>query len=508
MSVWEEHVTAALLGTQRKAAPKLEEVPLAEEDAAARLLDQAGLLAVQRRAGRRPGKAEAVAPAPAETLPVVPSAAGRRLERLLGGDRARLLPEWLGEAAAHGYRVPARSLPDLLDKGRGDRSIRPFIARTAGQRGAWLALQNPDWAYLLTESEASVEAVADWEGGTRAQRVAYLTALRLNDPAAAREKLLERWSGEAAPDRAAFLATFEHGLSEADEEFLERSLDDRGKDVRQHAADLLARLPRSAYARRMAERAHRLLRLEKRTVRARRRHCLVVDLPGEHDDAMARDGIPFHPPGSFSPSAARIGVRAAWLREILARTPLDSWTGAFGLTPGEVVALPVAGDLARDVHLGWSRAALRQGAAGWARSLVGHGAVVEEAEALADLLEVLPEDERDAAAAGLIRAAEDHAHLLRLLARLPSPWTGPMAEAVLSMLESVMKDPDSTRFVAQLCRLADERLTSEAAPRLQALAERHGKWPLVELAETLRFRRDMLQELAPPPGPPAAPQTT
>ncbi|MEO3784854.1 DUF5691 domain-containing protein [Actinocorallia sp. B10E7] len=498
MSVWEEHVTAALLGTQRKEAPKLEEVPLAEEDAAARLLDQAGLLAVRRRAGRRPGKAEAVAPAPSETLPVVPSAAGRRLELLLGGDRARLLPEWLAAAAAHGYRVPARSLPDLLDKGRGDRSIRPSIARTAGRRGVWLALQNPDWAYLLTESEASVEAVADWESGTRAQRVAYLTALRLDDPAAAREKLLASWSREAAPDRAAFLATFEHGLSEADEEFLERSLDDRGKDVRQHAADLLARLPRSAYALRMAERAHRLLRPERRA-RARERYRLVVELPEEHDDAMARDGIPFHPPGSFSPSAARIGVRAAWLREILARTPLDSWTEAFGLTHGEVVALPVADGFAHDVHLGWARAALRQGAAGWARCLLDAGAVAQEAEAPAELLELLPEDERDAAAAELIRAAADHAHLLRLLSRLPSPWTGPMAEAVLSVLESSLEDPESTRFVARLCRLADERLTPEAAPGLGALADRHGKWPLLELAETLGFRRDMLQELAPLP---------
>ncbi|GAA0942206.1 DUF5691 domain-containing protein [Actinocorallia libanotica] len=499
MSVWEEHVTAALLGTQRKAAPELAEVPLAEEDAAARLLDQAEQLAVLRRAGRRPGKVEAGlvgAPAPAETLPVVPPAAGRRLERLLGGDRPRLLPEWLGEAAARGYRVPARSLPDLLDKGRGDRAVRPLIARTAGQRGAWLALQNADWAYLLTESAASVEAVADWAGGTRAQRVAYLTALRLSDPDAAREKLLESWTRETAPDRAAFLATFEHGLSGADEEFLERALDDRGKDVRQHAADLLARLPRSAYARRMAERAQGLLRLEKRTVRARRRTRIVVALPEEHDDAMARDGIPFHPPGSFSPSAARTGARTAWLREILARTPLDSWTEASGLTSGELVALPVADDLAHDVHLGWARAALRQGAADWARSLLGEGALVEEAEAPAGLLELLPEDEQDAAAAELVRAAEDQAHLLRLLSRLPPPWTGPLAEAVLALLESVLPDADATRFVSQLCRLADERLTPEAAPRLQALADRYGKWPLVELAETLRFRHDMLQELA------------
>ncbi|WP_344834503.1 DUF5691 domain-containing protein [Actinocorallia longicatena] len=498
MSVWAEHVTVALLGTRRRGVPDLQEALLPEADAAARLLDHAGLLAVQRRAGMKPGAAEAVAPAPAEEAPAVPGPAALRLEMILGGERGRMLPEWLGAAARGGYRVPARNLPELLDKGRSDRAIRPYIARAAGRRGAWLALQNPDWAYLLTESGASAEGVADWESGTRGQRVAALTALRRADPGAARARLLETWTTEAAPDRAAFLATFEHSLSAEDEEFLERCLDDRGKDVRQNAADLLARLPGSEYARRMAGRARGLLSLGRRTVRSRSEPWITVVLPADHDDAMARDGIPFHPAGSFAPSAGRVGARAAWLREILARAPLATWTETFGLPPGGIVALPVTGDLARDLHLGWARAALLQRDVAWARALLSGGIVVEETDLLGDLLRILPADERESVAADLIRWNDRQPDLLGVLSRIPGPWEGRLADAVLSALAAVLEGPGASRHLAQLCRLADERLTPAAAPRLTELAARHDTWPLSELAATLRFRHEMLLELAAP----------
>ncbi|MCD0448676.1 DUF5691 domain-containing protein [Actinocorallia sp. API 0066] len=465
---------------------------LGERDPAARLLDQAGLLAVRRRAGMRPGTAEAVAPAPSEEVPVVPEAARGRLGLLLAGDRARLLPEWLEAVAVRGFRVPARYLPELLDRGRADRALRPLVARAAGRRAAWLALQNPDWAYLLTESEAAAEPVADWERGSRGQRVAALTVARRTDPDAARALLLRTWTGESALDRAAFLATFTHGLSDADEEFLERALDDRGKDVRRCAADLLASLPGSAYARRMADRAHALIRLEGTPAR---RH-LSVTLPAEHDDTMARDGIPFHPAGSFDPSAARTGVRAAWLREILSRTPLGTWAEHLGLDPEAAVALPVADDFARDVHLGWCRAALRQGEARWARALLREGFIVDEADSPTALLALLPEPERSVEAAALLAAAEDPPHRLRLLGHLPGPWEGPLADAVLAPLAGAAGD--DARHVSQLCRLADERLTPASAERVRDLAAAHPSWPLTELADTLAFRHRMLSELDEP----------
>ncbi|MGI8332258.1 DUF5691 domain-containing protein [Actinomadura scrupuli] len=527
MSIWTEHVTAALLGTQRRRAPALPEAPATggSADPAGRLLDQAAVLTAGRRAGLRALRAEPIAPAPAETLPAVGPEAARRLREILDGRQIRMLPEWLDAAARCGYRVPARLLPDLLEKGRGDRTLRPRIAAAAGRRGLWLALQNPDWAYLTAEVTTAREPAGGkdgepdvWETGTRGQRVARLRGLRAEYPERARTALAETWAKEPAADRVAFLATFEHGLSGADEEFLEHALDDRAKDVRAVAADLLARLPGSAYGERMAERARSCLRPERRTVRQRTQTWVVVRPPDGHDEGMGRDGVPFHPAGSFVPdsrSGAPVGTRAAWLREIIARTPLATWTALFGAhgpaSPMEVVCLPIADDFARDVHLGWARAAVRQRDARWAQALLKGGVVLEEVEALADLLGVLPEPERDSAAADLTRWVDGKVDLLRVLDRIPAPWTGTLADTVLGVLAEELRHVapagsggahgDSARFLAQLCRLADERLTPDVAPRLDELGRRHpGCWPLTELTETLRFRHDMVRELL--PGPP------
>lgn len=508
MNSWAEHVTAGLLGTQRRPVPGLAEAPVADGDAAERLLEQAALLTVRRRAGRMAGTAEPIAPAPPETAPIVPDAAARRLERLLAGEHLRVLPEWLTAVAEAGLRVPARLLPELLEKGRGERAIRPAIARTAGRRGLWLALQNPDWAYLATEdtpAEPAVQSDGVWETGTRGQRVAYLGRLRGTDPAAAREALAGTWAKEPAADRTAFLAAFSTGLSLADEEFLEQALDDRAKDVRTVAADLLAVLPGADYGRRMAARARECLRPERRTVRQRTQTWVVVEPPAAHDNGMARDDIPFHAAGSFAPSATTgnpVGTRVGWLREIIARTPPATWTELFGGTPMEVVCLPIADDFARDVHLGWARAASRQRDAQWARALLKGGVVLDEVEALADLLAVLPDGEREEAAADLLRWTSGQVDQLRVLDRIRGPWTGALAGAVLTALTGAMKPAEGPggaagRFLAQLCRLADDRLSPAAAPLLEDLASRHPEsWPLTELTETLRFRNEMLQELA------------
>ncbi|TDC79539.1 DUF5691 domain-containing protein [Actinomadura sp. 7K507] len=523
MTVWNEHVTAALLGTERRDPPVLPEAPPEGGpggDQAGRLLDQAALLAVRRRAGRVPSDAAPVpvALAPVEDVPVVPGAAAVRLRRILSGEQIRVLPEWLDAAAARGFRVPAQLLPELLERGRGDRMLRSPVARASGRRGVWLALQNTDWAYLVGSGDDPGGGPEVWETGTRNRRVAYLTALRGTEPERARELLGETWAGEPAPDRAAFLATFGHGLTPADEEFLEAALEDRGKDVRQIASDLLARLPGSAYGERMAARARGCLVPETRTVRGRRQTWIRVDPPRDHDEEMARDGVPFHPSGSFAPrGGGPVGTRAAWLREILARTPLSTWTELFQLPPMEIVCLPItafAGDSGgpspqneseadgRDVHIGWARAALGQRDAGWARALLKGGVMVDEPEALADLLSVLPEGERDPAAADLIRWVEGRPDLLRVLERVPGPWTGALASAVVATLGASAERPTrrDEHLIVQLCRLADQRLDPAVTSRLDVIvAEQGAAAPraVTDLITTLRFRDEMLKELIP-----------
>jgi len=476
VTAWDELVSTALVGTERRQVPEVAVagVVATGDDPAAVLLDRAALLVAERRAGWAARRAAPLPAAPEEHAPAARAAAGRRLARLLDADHTELLSEWLSVAAARGFRAPEALLPDLLQLGRGERSLRPPIAAVAGERGRWLAALNPHWAYLLAERGPDVDAAAGaeaWEFGAAGHRLDYLARLRAHDPDAARELLAASWARETPDDRALFLAVLADGLAAADEPFLEDALDDRRAAVRELAADLLVRLPGSALGRRMAERAQRCIRVERRLRGAR----LVVEPPTECDRAMQRDGIRCRAPKGT-------GERAWWLEQLVAHTPLAGWTGRLGATPAEILRLKLA-EWGPVVMAGWVRATVLQRDPGWAGALLALGPYRE-------LLAVLPPGERSSHAVRLVRDAAFH-ELPVLLDDLPGPWDGQLAAAVLARIRKAKKNDWQLGLV---CRLAAMRLP----PALAATVDEpmgDPPRPLAELAATLRFRHEMLKEL-------------
>src|SRR5690606_19823644 len=189
---WEELVTTALLGPDRRTPPGAVPGP----GAPLHLLDAAAEATVRRRAGARPDRAaERPAPAPPDPRPALPPAAAHRLALLLsdrpgpsGGRRGtapdlrELLPQWLAAANDRGFAAPAALLPALLDAARARTDLRPAALRFAGPRALWLARLNPDWRFALratsdggpsrpgTEDPAAVRRL--WQEGLFAERVA------------------------------------------------------------------------------------------------------------------------------------------------------------------------------------------------------------------------------------------------------------------------------------------------------------------------------------------------
>ena len=165
MTSWQAALTAALIGTERSVVPPPPSCfPTTEEsqdaDPPAVLLDQAALLTVARRAGRRPDRAELLPAADPDPRPAVSPAATRRLARILGGENSDLLTEWLTAVAVRDLRLPPRYLPALLDRARRSASSNPdpeqarlrgLLVLAGGSRARWLAGLNPAWAYLLDE---------------------------------------------------------------------------------------------------------------------------------------------------------------------------------------------------------------------------------------------------------------------------------------------------------------------------------------------------------------------
>jgi hypothetical protein len=363
MSAWQDLVTASLIGTERAAVPA---IPIpgaptwasAPADPAALVLDRAALLTAARRGGRQPGRAEpAVAAGPAvtadpETAAAVSWAAGRRLARMLGGEHAELLPEWLTVAAGRGRRVPARLLPALLHQARrgspADSGLRRLVAAAGGSRARWLAGLNPEWKFVLAYAPAGEDA---WRLGDAAQRRGYLSALRTRDPGAARDLVTASWNTAGPDERVMFLNAIADGLSLADEALLDGALDDGHAWVRMAAAGLLAALPGSALAGRMAGRARECLHLQLGTGG----DGLLVSPPGDCDAAMRRDGIT---PAADDKAPHQVNPRLLVL-EVIARTPLRTWTDKFGLRPAEILGLSL-GFWTPVLFVGWSRAAISQ----------------------------------------------------------------------------------------------------------------------------------------------------
>ncbi|KAB2974345.1 hypothetical protein F8R89_21560 [Streptomyces sp. SS1-1] len=521
---WEELVTAALLGTDRRTPP---DGPPGQEAPVA-LLDRAAVETVRRRAGLRPARAaDRPGPAPEDPRPALPPAAARRLALLLadrpgagGGRRGsapdlmELLPQWLAAANERGFAPPAQALPALLDAARGRTDLRPAALTFAGPRAVWLARLNPDWRFALRtapgggtalpslEDPAQVEQL--WQEGLFAERVALLAAIRAREPSAARELLTTTWATERAEDRLMFLDSLRAGLGPGDEPFLEQALGDRSRNVRSTAAELLSALPGSALAARMAVRAGACVAVD-HTGDA---PTLTVEAPHECDAAMERDGV-------VAKAPAGRGERSWWFGQLVEAAPLDTWTGRLGgRTPEEIVALPVADDWQGELHAAWCRAAVRQRDATWARALLGSPAAPEAggpgAVSLAErakLLATLDGGERSAWVAGFI-ATHGLSEAFQLLGVCAVPWSGPLGRAVVDAL-NIARDAGSYPWsFSGVMGLAERCLDPSEATRLDGLLAipdepedaspgATGYWAesFQRLVTTLRLRATMIAEL-------------
>jgi hypothetical protein len=185
----------ALAGTLRQEPP---EMITDHESASAetRLLRGASYEGLRRLAGRpleTPDVAVRVEPAPLDTVPEIPPAAAIRLREILDESGQASLDEWLSLAAERHMRVPALSIPDLLEYVRIERDadLDDLLAQVGGERLAWVARLNPDWqfaAYADPEQQLAL--------GPPHERVNALRRIRRQDPHRGRALVQDLWPSE------------------------------------------------------------------------------------------------------------------------------------------------------------------------------------------------------------------------------------------------------------------------------------------------------------------------
>ncbi len=307
----------ALLGTERRQLPAAPTGlgTLSQSSPEAELLTKAATVNLYQKAARMTETTVRLQQEVAveDAKPAINRVAIAMLQQMVSGHYKGLLPEFLRLVAQSGQRLPHVILPQLLEMAHYDTSLRKAFLAVTTPRAIWLGHQNSAWRYVLAANNSPERFAL----GKLTERIAALREMRRQDPQQAREALIDTWKKDVAKDRAALIVALEVGLSLADEDFLEAALDDKSKLVRKEAADLLARLPNSAYVQRMIQRAVPLLNIQRGLLK--RRVTVTLNLPASLDDAAPRDGIALENPPKG------LGKKAWLFRQVLARTPLDVW---------------------------------------------------------------------------------------------------------------------------------------------------------------------------------------
>jgi hypothetical protein len=487
-------ITQALLGSARMTAlpaaptPELAEIwpPFDPLNPAAPLLQALALSRALQVAGTRPVALpdDAMPDCPTETRPLLPPALVDAGQRLLGGEFPELIDEWLALGTAAGAVLPPRSLPAVLQFATRNQDHRAAVRNLAGERGLWLARLRGEFSWLLEDAPADETA---WDEGQPAERLAWLRQIRRSDPARARAAVAAQWAGEEATMRERILRVIAAAPEADDVEFLEtEGLKDRRQEVREQALAALLQVPDSPLRQRALDRAAALVRVERKLLR----RYLVVTPPAEFQPAWAADGIKEKPPQGT-------GEKAWWLRQLIALVPLAAWPERLGITARELFALPIDGDWAEPVILGWMDAARRLPGLAlpadfipWLASLESWPkAALHRSQVLGQLMEALPVADRYPILEAIHgRTAPDL--LLELLSRCPAPPAPGTADKCLATIRSaVRKSPSAmtrpqARALARCVPLPDVERELQALatlPELTSAAE--------EFAATLDFRR-------------------
>ena len=194
----------ALLGTRQggEVVPALPGLATPADGPEQRLLLGAGALALLHKAGLRPPAPAAAPPAPAppETGHPLGPLGTASLRELLAGEFSSFQADYWAQMAQHQRLIPPELLVMALGYDRFRQQLPGPLSALLGERGQWLARQNPDWQPVLAAqdpAQAPAQDLATWETGTLPQRRFFLRRLHQADPERARALL-----AAALPHRA------------------------------------------------------------------------------------------------------------------------------------------------------------------------------------------------------------------------------------------------------------------------------------------------------------------
>jgi hypothetical protein len=500
----------ALLGTRQsgESVPLLPGLTTPADSPEQQVLLAAGTLALLQKAGFQPPKAlsEPPASAPADTWqPLGPLGADSFRTLLASNQYAAFRTDYWQQLAKHQRLVPPALLVAALNT-ESFRQYSPGNLALLGERGRWLAQQNPDWHAVLAPEQPAKDLGA-WETGTLAQRKRFIGQLRQTDAALARQLLGAALPAEPATTQAALLGELAPTIEAADAALLTAYLSAKIKEVRQTVVPLLVRLPQSELLARLWQRAAPYLSL-KRPLLGRTK--LLVTLPESWDKAWQADGIE-----QKTTSIEGGGERAGWLGQLLSLLPPSRWIAHLGVSAEELLDLAAETEWHTLLLRAWARATyLHQEKAFAAPLLLRHFTqpTLLAQQQVTHLFALLRADEKLALLRSQLppRTSELPSFLPELLAYVSAPWPADVVQAALRFSAAVLAPAavyqytePYQRFAALLARLASGLPDDQFSACADALAPLAVTYPPVatlveQFLESVRFRQQLTASLTEP----------
>lgn len=456
---------------------------------------------------------------PIESQPIASAKLAGPIGQALASGDVELCLDFLHDLRQANMTLPAILLPLALDT-KNDR-LREGLETVIGERGRWLAEQNPAWGWVFTGhqslSHEDLEALHyQWQRASFAERLRALQRVRRYDADLGREWATVDFGKNKAEHRSAIAECLEHGLSESDEPFLNELLNDRSVPVRQAAAKLLALLPQSALSIRMRQRAESVLMRDAQSPIDVLK--LRVEAPEDLDKSWERDGIPRKVSGGRSP-------RAVWLESLFSLVPPNYLSQHLAAKPAEILHAMQNVDYDVAMIVGITNAALKYSetqpeCTTWFRPLWDYWCerflrakkstdLQREEELLRQLMARVPEIEAIIEPILEEQAAKGELTFVRMLVYLPRPWSSRFAEKFIATVAHVMRTRSQSQAyhwavsltgVARAIPLEKlEYCQQQLGPFLDPeSASRNQHWivVLVNFLETIRARKAFYAELA------------
>lgn len=423
MFFWEKLIHNALLGTSKQAID-LSDAPEQLQQAAnllaneseqeSKLLKLMALSLNFDRAGKNlpfsEKEQQAVEVCKEEQFPYCSERALSVLGDLLTEKRISLIYFWLYQCANKQQLVYPNLLPALLHFGQSQPiqsgtfqspiEHRALIMHIIGNRGQWLAHQNPAWHYLIP---VSIEE--DWEHGNMEERKHALRSMRKIAPQKALDLLNTVWLEESATQRLEYLMILEEGLSLADEDFLKSKLHDRSGKVKTETLRLLRCIPHSEASQQVWDMISIYFSIKQRKKIMGNKPLEIVFHTEKQDSKIHTTGEENEEEEEVQHTEQEKAQKEKIFQETLDLVkivPPTRWEQHFTLSASEIAAAFANTPKIRKFLVAITEAVLYYKDVTWAKALLDH-----ESGQDARLLAVLPYTEREKYALQLVKNETD-----------------------------------------------------------------------------------------------------